>query len=238
MTKPHQIAIYTRFNLPLNFGGGIINRPGIHMDNEWLDRRVELFNKHCLPSISNQSDQNFTWFICFADNTPHEYVEKVCIAKQAIPIFAGSQGQSIERSRKHIVDDTILASIRLDSDDALAVDYIKTLSENVKSLASTINNENYVLAFTDGCEYDLNKKRYYKRLYPHSPFIALCERTIPKKHISGIFKDAHFIMYRRYKTLLIPTESPMWRISIHDDNVANHVKGELTKENFDSIFTK
>lgn len=206
------------------------------MKKEWLDGRVELFNKYCLPSVANQSNQNFTWFICFADNTPDEYVEKVCVASQAIPIFAGSQGQSVERSREHIADDAMLASIRLDSDDSIALDYIKALSENMIALESAIEDENYVLAFTDGCEYDLQKKKYYERLYLHSPFIAFCEKTIPNKHICGVFKDAHYLMHRRYKTLLIPTEKPMWRINIHSDNVANQIKGDATKENFDSLF--
>jgi len=236
LKSPYQVAIYTRFNLPLKFGG-VINRPGIHLKKKWLDSRVELFNKYCLPSVKNQTDQNFTWFICFAENTPPEYVNEICTAKQAVPIFANSQGQSVERSREHIIDDSILATIRLDSDDSISLNYIDYLSESIKSFDQAIDHENYVLAFTDGCEYDLQNNKYYSRLYLHSPFIALCEKTKPSKHIKSVFADAHYLMHRSYKTLLIPTEEPMWRINIHDDNVANKIKGELSNENFDHLFS-
>ena len=50
--------LLTRFNLAL----WIEDKNGAAIDREeWLKRRMALFETFCLPSVKNQSCQNFSW---------------------------------------------------------------------------------------------------------------------------------------------------------------------------------
>ncbi len=236
MNKDYQVAIYTRFNVPIRFEG-IKNQANIHMNKQWLDERVVLFNKFCLPSVKGQTEKNFIWFICFAENTPPEYVNQICLIDQIIPIFAGSQTQAVERSRAYLLEQGLVVTTRLDSDDSLSFNYLEELFKQIESIDKNITKDGCVLSFTNGCEYDLRKQKYYKRLYPHSPFIAFCEIIKSGKKLKGIFHEAHFCMHEKYKTFLISTEKPMWCINIHDGNVVNTIKGDSTEELLDHLFS-
>jgi hypothetical protein len=236
LIENYQIAIYTRFNVPIQFAG-VENRPNIHLDNDWLTQRVKLFQDLCLPSVEGQTEKNFTWFICFAEETPCKYVDQVCLIDQIIPIFAGSQTQAIERSKPYLLEQGLAVTTRLDSDDSLAFNYLEALLQCAESIGETVAGEDYVLSFANGCSYDVEHKKYYDHYYPHSPFIAFCESVGANKQLKGIFHEAHFCMHETYKTLLIPTKKPMWRINIHDDNVANTIKGKQVNESFDPLFS-
>lgn len=235
LLENYQIAIYTRFNLPIRFAG-VDNRPNIHMDKNWLNRRVQLFQELCLPSLKGQIEKNFTWFVCFAEGTPREYIDEICSIEQIVPIIAGSQTQAVERSRSYLLNDGLIITTRLDSDDSLSFNYLDELLKCVNSIGSNIANDNYVLSFAKGCEYDVKNKFYYSRLYPHNPFIAFCENISSGKKVKGIFHEAHFCMHEKYKTLLIPTNDPMWCINIHEGNVANIIKGKIIEESQDYLF--
>lgn len=232
MKKNCQIAIYTRFNVPIKFDG-IKNRPNIHLDENWLDGRVELFHNFCLPSVKGQTIKNFTWFMCFSKNTPQKYIDSICTIEQIVPILAGSQTQAVEYSQEYLLKEGSLITMRLDSDDSISLDYLEKVLNFSQSIS---HDETYALAFSDGCELDITNKKYYTRLYLHNQFLALCQKVSLGKVPEGIFETAHFSMHRKHKTLLVPTEEPMWRINIHEDNVANTVKGALVERDFGYLF--
>ena len=59
--------LLTRFNLAL----WIEDKNGAAIDREeWLKRRMALFETFCLPSVKNQSCQNFSWILLVDANTP------------------------------------------------------------------------------------------------------------------------------------------------------------------------
>lgn len=43
---------------------------------EWMDKRVYIFEKICLPSILNQTNKDFIWLLSFSEKTPPYYYEK------------------------------------------------------------------------------------------------------------------------------------------------------------------
>ena len=74
MTFEHYIV--TRFNLPIfqaKVGGASSNS----CDKNYLRYRFELFERYCMPSIMNQTCQNFKWFVLFDTNTPQEFKDRV-----------------------------------------------------------------------------------------------------------------------------------------------------------------
>ena len=63
--------IITRFNLPIyskTKSGNISST-----ETKYLDNRFKLFMNYCLPSIKQQTCQNFKWLVLFDINTPDEY---------------------------------------------------------------------------------------------------------------------------------------------------------------------
>ena len=83
-----QHFILTRFNLYLwnkdKEGKKVRSR-------EWLEHRFGLFEQFCLPSIKNQTCQNFEWIVLFDSTTPTKFKERVkewqkeCL--QLIPVY-------------------------------------------------------------------------------------------------------------------------------------------------------
>lgn len=70
MTFEHYII--TRFNLPI-FQPKVKGKKYTSCSEEYLNYRFQLFEKYCLPSIKNQSCQNFKWLVLFDDNTPEPF---------------------------------------------------------------------------------------------------------------------------------------------------------------------
>ena len=71
MTFCHYII--TRFNLPLS------SRKDGDKDvcgKEYLSYRSDLFERFCMPSVVNQSCQDFRWLILFDINTPEEFKQR------------------------------------------------------------------------------------------------------------------------------------------------------------------
>lgn len=44
---------------------------------KWLNHRFSLFEKYCLPSIKNQTCQDFEWIVLLDSTTPEIYKSKM-----------------------------------------------------------------------------------------------------------------------------------------------------------------
>lgn len=73
MTFEHYII--TRFNLPVF--AMKVNKAvkSSACSDEYLSDRFPIFENYCLPSIKNQTCQNFKWLVLFDINTPDKYKE-------------------------------------------------------------------------------------------------------------------------------------------------------------------
>lgn len=61
--------LITRFNLPIFFR--LRNGNDVRgCDPKYLEERFRIFEEYCLPSVINQTCQNFKWIILFDNNTP------------------------------------------------------------------------------------------------------------------------------------------------------------------------
>lgn len=74
MTFEHYII--TRFNLPI-FQAKVAGKESTSCSKEYLQYRFELFEKYCMPSIMNQTCQNFKWLVLFDINTPEEFKQRI-----------------------------------------------------------------------------------------------------------------------------------------------------------------
>lgn len=73
MTFEHYIL--TRFNLPI-FQPKLDGHKTTSCDMGYLSYRFDLFERYCMPSIVQQSCQNFKWLVLFDVNTPGPFKER------------------------------------------------------------------------------------------------------------------------------------------------------------------
>ena len=84
--------ILTRFNLLLWNKDKKGNKV---RSKSWLEHRFALFEQYCLPSIENQTCQNFEWIVLFDSTTPEPFKKKIEDYKkecpQLIPVYVEPQ---------------------------------------------------------------------------------------------------------------------------------------------------
>ena len=125
--------ILTRFNLQYEKDNTI------HICTEWLEERFRLFESYCLPSVTRQTSQKFTWVILASDQTPDIYKKRLAeyriqhenIDIQFCPYFEDINQLYQAIGQHYCLGYNHLLSTRLDSDDMLALDFIEKLQSHI-----------------------------------------------------------------------------------------------------------
>ena len=118
----------------------------IAIDEIYLEKRFELFDKYTFPSINAQTDKDFTWFLLFNDKTPEIYKKrieilikntnlkniKIIYTKYDLHTCTKPYLNKIISSEMQIGE--WLLSIRCDNDDMLAKNYIEEAKKNFRPL--------------------------------------------------------------------------------------------------------
>lgn len=129
-----QHLLITRFNIRnLSFDGGKSKEEW----EQWTRNRVTLFLEFCLPSVVNQSNQNFTWLIFVDASTPGDLLKELTTKSQApnikwcvVESTDNFNQLMVVRVKKEIDSRTEwIMTTNLDNDDKLhqvAIEYIQT----------------------------------------------------------------------------------------------------------------
>lgn len=147
-----KIYIITRFNAPcFPTRKDLAER---RLNDDWLRERVRLFKQYCYPSVMAQRNlpreyiYDFNWIIWCHPESPNwlrNTLPKWCI-------YADSYYDQIDTTAD------ILVTVRLDNDDMIHKDFIKTIHEHIPVFeASGLPRQVY--SFTKGYRYyDLAQK--------------------------------------------------------------------------------
>ena len=213
--------IITRYSIPLAFG----RRESAAIDSDWWQHRKSLFLKYCLPSVINQTDQNFEWFLGFHPSADIDFAS--LLPPNAHIIRCSSMNDFNDEVRRGLKGEVYVISTRLDNDDCLANDFISTIREFsfFHNLNRGILGDVYALNFRTGLVYDTEKNIVYKRDYNASSFVTLYE-SIGEEGVPltiNNFRHAH--ISKSVDLANISSAQPMWLINIHDRNVGNTVEG-------------
>ncbi|MCO6388803.1 glycosyltransferase [Aliihoeflea sp. 40Bstr573] len=207
----------TRFNLP---SGG--HESLVRAQEGWLQQRVELFEKYCLPSVLTQTSSNFHWIVYFDPQSPDWLRQRISEWRRnsvLTPIYRAT----VVRSEMH---GDILGAIgqrggdllttNLDNDDGLASDFVDRLQAAPYSGVRTaiylanglIKHESRVFTHEDRCN-------------------AFCS-------VRESWEDPIFCWAAPHNRLqeIMPTQvvsgAPAWLQVVHSRNVSNRVHGKLT----------
>lgn len=216
-----QHFVVTKFNLRIA-GGFVTDKAGVETrSDEWLEHRFGLFEKYCLPSMSNQINKDFKWFVFFDAATPEKYRERMLVAKKACPQIEAMYIEGID-VKKHVLehveaDTDILITTRLDNDDAFREDALKVIREGAESASSDV-----CVNFRFGYSYDGEHAEVFSQKY--NPFSSLIEFKKPAG-FNTIIGTAHGKIHRLAEVKQIKT-GPYWLMVVHERNVANRMPGE------------
>lgn len=216
MTQPVHILL-TRFNVATpGREAPIRNTPG------WLDRRFELFERYCLPSIAAQTELDFSWLIYFDSQTPDKFRERIerdreifCFEPKFVDLF--EIDEIVDDLAKSVpVKPDLLLSTRLDNDDAVSRDFIERTHRAAEDAADgTVLNFTKGLAMRNGAIYSARDRS--------NPFTTLVERepVSPKT----IWSAQHHELGHKWRLEQVEGP-PVWLQVVHGENVTNRIKGK------------
>ena len=150
-----QHFLITRFNLKLKEWKTTKQGESV-LSETWLTNRFELFKTYCLPSVKQQTNQNFKWLVCFDSETPDVF--KAAINQMAAsysnfqPLYIDGFTDALEAITKTITSylsasDTHIITTRLDNDDAVHKLFIeKKTGQRMINIKNTLMMK-YMLLF-------------------------------------------------------------------------------------------
>lgn len=206
--------ILTRFNLQYE------KESTVHINTEWLEERFRLFESYCLPSITGQTSQVFTWVILASDQTPEIYKERLnnyMIQYENIDIRFCPYYEDINQLYQDIgfhycLGYSHLLSTRLDSDDMLAFDFVERLQSHITSQTKS----NTILSFYSGIQWFENFDISLSASYKKNHFLSFYEPVEKIRTCIGI-------NHTEVPDNLLVTleEKGMWCEIVHRHNMCN-----------------
>ena len=224
--RPYDHYLLTRFNLPMGF------TPAVHLEPAWLERRFELFERYCLPSVAGQLDQDFIWLLLLDERTPPSFrsrMRKLAAAcAQARPVYL----RPSDAVRQAVVE-TVVATVgrrepvahlitsRMDNDDAIHKRYMQRLHELFDRQALQF------VDFSHGYTYRLEDRTLRRYRHPSSPFVTLIEQCTSRPRT--VFCAQHDAVSKVGPLLRLDTP-PGWLQTIHDRNTSNTARGTPVRD--------
>lgn len=221
--------ILTRFNLKLWTQDK--NRVSVQT-KDWLQKRFDLFERYCFPSIINQTEQNFSWICLFDIDTPPSFKIRIAEYTKQCPNFQPyflNEEETVNyldyfknriKERGGVDGNTIITTY-LDNDDCLRCDYI----ESVQKLAQT-EPHNTIISFEYGLQYFIDLNLVTHIPYPNNHFLTLIEAA-DNTDIKTVWSINHYYLssyHQNYNIRKINNGKEMWIEVIHNNNVDNDVK--------------
>lgn len=219
--------LITRFNLKKEDWKKDKNSQDV-LNPRWIENRIELFKKFCLPSVLGQTTKNFTWLIFFEKGSGRA-IEELIKELQNYSFIEAIQVEGYKEFQlglpgfieKRVSENSqYVLTTRLDNDDAINKEFISKLQEKAKKPA-----HNKVLHFPNGLFLDLGKRnRLASHHYPLNQFVSLLERK--NNELKTVFCREHDKWDSEFKIDSLNLQDA-WLQVTHDKNMANRFKGKL-----------
>ncbi len=203
----------------------------------WTRNRISLFREYCLPSLVNQSSKAFTWLLYFDSATPDELRHSLDFLDQ-YPFIKICHCNGFEGFNENYISEVTgrlsgsekwVITTRVDNDDCLHKDAVKTIQENF------VEKHGFLISLASGYILNIADRTMSHYYYPMSPFISLIENT--GTGIRGIFMKGHTkwdslrlfaikeiwleFFKRKARNSRFILKKPLWIQLFHGGNVSN-----------------
>ena len=127
--------IVTRFNdyFPC------LPNPHLGVDNDWLEKRINLLNKFTIPSVKNQTDKDFTWILKCHPKTPswaRKILDKgdfiVSYEEEVHKLINTQASVSFAKIIRRLTKEKSIITTRLDSDDVISKNHISLVKKSIQ----------------------------------------------------------------------------------------------------------
>src|ERR1700761_2588097 len=211
---PH--LILTRFNTAVDFAP---SKRGL--DRAWLESRLLLFERYCLPSVAAQRSASFRWIVFCDAESPEWFKERMSSYGEALVPFyidGPATDQVIARSVSQYRDlsKPYLITTRLDNDDAIGMDHIHLVQQQFR------RQDREFIVFPFGLQ--LYRGRLYNTYWDSNPFLSLIETVAA----DGTFTTVMCVEHNRVRTagsVRMVMSRPQWLQVIHGSNLLNTLRG-------------
>lgn len=219
--------ILTRFNVPLRFDlppGRQAVRAGL--DPGWLARRFELFERVCLASVARQTVQDFQWLVFLDEATPAAFRDRLATLAAAHsclqPVYCDrfEEETVLPEIRRRETPDRLRITTRLDNDDAIHPFLIARVRHLARRHAPRQDlRRGFFISFPIGCcERDGD---FYLQRYRCNPFASYVSAPETDRTVLGT--DHRYVA--DVAPVVFNWTRPMWCQVIHEENVANRLRG-------------
>lgn len=168
----------------------------------WLESRLVSFQRYTLPSISNQIDQDFFWFVGIDASLPRRFKGQL---REAI----GARGTLLEVPANSTFNSAVTQKLktlgplcitgRLDSDDAVSRRFIGVLRDRCRKVGHVYN-------FPAGLGLFAARGIVVRKWIRSNPFIATLSE--PQRHVLTL--GLHSAVASRSQVHEVATWSPMY----------------------------
>lgn len=189
---------------------------------DWLRYRLGFFVEACLASVVSQTSSNLRWLVFADDRCSDEFrrdfdelaegrFEPVWTHE---PFYDGVFREAVaERSST-----PYLITTRLDSDDALASDFVASVQAQFQG------QDRLFVNFGRGLQMDRTGS-VYRYDYMSNPFVSLIEKRVPDQPPLTVFGSRAHGRVRGLGPLREVVAPPMWLQVVHGGNLANSIRG-------------
>ncbi len=208
--------ILTRFNTAIGFAPSAKG-----LDEEWLEARLLLFERYCLPSVALQRGATFRWLVFCDAASPQWFKERMSSYGPLVsPLYIDGPAtdEVIARSvaATGLVSSPYLITTRLDNDDAIGKDHLRLVQLEFK------RQDREFLLFPFGLQF--YRGRLYNCYWKSNPFLSLVERVKGE----GPFTTVMCVEHNRVRTagkVRSIISAPQWLQVIHGSNLLNTLRG-------------
>jgi hypothetical protein len=188
---------------------------------EWLRYRLAFFDQVTYASVVSQTTRDFQWLVLFDDRCSAEFRADIEYLAEDVftPVWTHEtfRRDSFAEPVAAVTHAPYLITTRIDSDDAMAVDFMETVQ------AQFAHQERLFVNLTRGIQVDRSGAVYLSDQLSN-PFISLVERREPGRLPDTVYVAKH--ARARAKGPIREVRAPaMWMQVVHDLNVSNIVNG-------------
>jgi hypothetical protein len=198
------------------------------LSDEWMQDRIELFEKYFLSSLAIQTCKDFYCWVFFDENTKDSFKRQIKQLQNKYSCFeaiyvkyAADVNPKVNQKLASIVEENTkyIITSRLDNDDGYhcrAVEYIQQ---------AFVPRHEYAINLTKGYRYvHGNKQILLKNSFINGPFLSFVEKYSRNSQITTIYNYEHNLVFSKYPTKQIKN-GYLWLQNIHGYNLVNDTQG-------------
>ena len=223
-------VVVTRFNLAIRFGctkreDSTVPHQRPWLDIDYLDKRFDIFERYTFLAMKQQTEMNYEWLVLFHKETPERYRQKIREYQNELSTFTplyfdDEQCMNLGGALRDYLEEKYreydMITTRLDNDDYVHPQFIEHIQNDLMSLKQ---EENIILSYENGIQYDIRSRDVLRYDYWKNHFISLLDVSGQKKHVLNYNHDA--IDEAEIQVIRKKTEFPLWAEIITVSNYSN-----------------